>query len=484
MDLIMTWIDSLADGGAVFLAWIERPEVALAFWPAVLSTLVAALVGWLLISLTRGLGRLPSFLIGFVRLRQANPMEAALVAYRARLAAQTFEIRHAWMKQGQTLGEIMVPVSVAVGGDGGAVENLPVVLSQLFSPTGNAPEDGPSVPLPRIAVIGEPGSGKSVALRMIAREGWDLLQPGPGSMGWGGLVPVLLTFAEFRDSGLDLVKAVVTSLRRRGFDLPQTVDRVDAITAWVRGALAEARLLVLIDALDELDRTDRAQSARVLNQAPHDWPQTAFVVSCRTAAWQDQIEDPRLILMVMAPFHGTAIRQFVRHWQFEPPKSADELLRVMARQTYVSDLARNPLMLTIVCFLYGQPKYRLPDNRAQFYEVCSRALLEEWDQAQSSTRANWFDRPHKEYVLAALAFSHIAGDNPERDIDEDAALSLLAIEMERGGLDCNELILNGFWRNWSKTEACWCDCHPTDYAFRTRLSWSSSPPNTCSLSLT
>ncbi|HYN78867.1 MAG TPA: hypothetical protein VES73_13885 [Lamprocystis sp. (in: g-proteobacteria)] len=39
-------------------------------------------------------------------------------------------------------------------------------------------------------------------------------------------------------------------------------------------------------------------------------------------------------------------------------------------------------------------KYRLPDNRTQFYEVCSRAVLEEWDQTQSCDRANQFDRPH------------------------------------------------------------------------------------------
>ena len=51
------------------------------------------------------------------------------------------------------------------------------------------------------------------------------------------------------------------------------------------------------------------------------------------------------------------------------------------------ELARNPLTLTILTFLYSLPKYRLPDNRALFYDVCTRALLEEWDQSQNPGRA-------------------------------------------------------------------------------------------------
>uniref|UniRef100_UPI0025D17069 NACHT domain-containing protein n=1 Tax=uncultured Thiodictyon sp. TaxID=1846217 RepID=UPI0025D17069 len=74
---------------------------------------------------------------------------------------------------------------------------------------------------------------------------------------------------------------------------------------------------------------------------------------------------------------------------------------------------------------------RNDDQGPQFYEVCSRALLEEWDQTQSRDRANQFDRPHKEILLAALAYAHITGEDPARDIDEDWALALLAAEMER-----------------------------------------------------
>jgi hypothetical protein len=439
MDWFLAGWHRLAGLATDFGTWLDRPEVSVAFWPAIVAGLVLLLIPWLFGKVFRGLGRFPSLMGDLLGRRRTGPLDAALAAYRANLAARTFEIRHAWMKDGQTLGEIMVPVSVELLGDGGGIENLPAVLVQVFSAARTAapaPDraDGQAWAAPRIAIVGGPGSGKSVAMRLIARDGWELPRPGPVSetVERPGMVPVLLSFADLRDAGLDLPKALATSLVGRGLVLPPDSNGSDPIPAWVAAALADGRLLVLIDALDELDRADRAQAARALNAAIRAWPRAPFVVTCRTAAWQDQIEDPRRIRIDMAPFHPAAIRQFVRRWRFEPPKSADELLRVVARQPHVAELARNPLMLTIVCFLYDQPKYRLPDNRAQFYEVCSRALLEEWDQTQSRDRANWFDRPHKEHLLAALAFAHIAGEDPGQDIDEDWALALLAGEMERG----------------------------------------------------
>ncbi|WP_295385341.1 NACHT domain-containing protein [uncultured Thiodictyon sp.] len=359
----MAWWQPVAGWYADARAWLDRPDVAVAFWTGLVYTLLAMLIGWLLRNIPRGLGRFPTLLGTLIGQRRTGPLETALAAYRKRLRARTFELRHAWMKDGQTLGEIMVPISVAVPGDGGGIENLPAVLTQLFA----APRAAAQATAPRIAIVGDPGSGKSVALRLIARDGWDLPSSAPGAgPERPGLVPVLFSFADLRDAGLDLPKALVSALRRHGLVLPPGAAGTDPLPDWVAAALAAGRLLVLIDALDELDLADRARAASALNAAIGTWPHAPFVITCRTAAWQDQVQDPRCIRIDMAPFHPAAIRQFVGRWRFAPPKSAGELLRVIARQPHVADLARNPLMLTIVCYLYDQPKYRLPDNRAQF----------------------------------------------------------------------------------------------------------------------
>ncbi len=167
-----------------------------------------------------------------------------------------------------------------------------------------------------------------------------------------------------------------------------------------------------------------------MNRELRHFPRTPVILSCREAAWHRQVDSPDLQIIRMAEFTPAAIRRFLSRWRFEAPKSAHELLEVIDRQPHVAELARNPLMLTIVAFLYSQPKYRLPDNRAQFYEVCTRALLEEWDQAKSVERANYFDLPHKEALLAKLAYEHVRGENPDRDLEETAVLESFGAGME------------------------------------------------------
>jgi hypothetical protein len=77
-------------------------------------------------------------------------------------------------------------------------------------------------------------------------------------------------------------------------------------------------------------------------------------------------------------------------------------------KAHLNELASNPLMLTIICFLYAQPKYLLPDNRVEFYRECSRALLEKWDVARQAVRSNHFESDHKMDILSRIAYAHIS----------------------------------------------------------------------------
>jgi predicted NACHT family NTPase len=161
-------------------------------------------------------------------------------------------------------------------------------------------------------------------------------------------------------------------------------------------------------------------------------------LSCRTAAWHNQFAEIEGDVIEMVDFTPTAIRQFLKQWDFPPPKTSDELIDTLESQAHIADLARSPLMLTIIAFLYSQPKYHLPQNRAEFYDICSRALLEEWDQHQNPDRANRFERHHKEYVLSELAYQHLCGPTPDADLDERATLQSIAEVMKRYSLKESE----------------------------------------------
>jgi len=96
-------------------------------------------------------------------------------------------------------------------------------------------------------------------------------------------------------------------------------------------------------------------------------------------------------------------------------------------------------MLTIIAFLYSLPKYTLPDNRVQFYELCTRALLEEWDRAQDVQRANRFEAHQKLAVLDRVAFEHISrAAQTDELVAQDRVFRLTREEMKALSLKVEE----------------------------------------------
>ena len=394
--------------------WLQQGDRLDKLIIALGTSLALAVLTWLRKGISQALAGL------FGQLWNRSPYREEIARYRAQLDHDTLKIGHAWMKEKQTLGDILIPVSVESGRLGRGVESLSAILAETLKPG----------QVRHLVVTGGPGSGKSVALRLAARSAWTLSSLEGGKP----RVPVLLTFSEYRAAKFDLTEALISSLRAREFRRAKGRNQGAIAREFVQDALAEGKLLVLIDALDELGAADRVTAVQSLRTELKALALTPVILSCRTAAWHNQLKDLNCVELKMEPFTPAAIRQFVRLWGFNPPKSAAELIAVIESQPHVGNLARNPLMLTIVAFLYSQPRYRLPENRAQFYEVCSRALLEEWDQHENPARANQYDRPHKEILLGQLAYRHLRGPKPDEDIEEPDALKSIAEGLDQIGI--------------------------------------------------
>ena len=218
------------------IAWLSIPANAI---EKVLVPLALALVLWLAVKF-RSLGALVgSGALAWVG-RVRKPLDERLERYRRQLDELTFRVHHAWMKEGQTLADVLVPVIIE-SEEAGGIEDWSVVLGKFFARAKQGPQ--------RLAVIGGPGSGKSVALKVAAREAWRL-QRGDGL----SLVPVLLTFNAYRDADFDLVKAMHASLCDRGFALPGGHADDARVRSFVEEGLVSGRFLVIVDALDEYKR--------------------------------------------------------------------------------------------------------------------------------------------------------------------------------------------------------------------------------------
>ncbi len=407
-----------------FLRWIAQPDVRDKIVITVMGAASVALFWWVLNHAKRIANAV--VLRMFWLVRGTTPLDETLNVYRTTLDRELFNIQHAWMKEGQKLKDILVPVIVQSERLSGGIEDWSSVLARYFGRIGPTAHTGNR----RLAIIGGPGSGKSVALKLAAREVWNLPAPQDGD----SLIPVLITFSEYRRAEFNLIKACCVSLRSRGLQLDSEAEQ----EAFVRQNLEAGRLFVIVDALDELEQGDRRHATERLSADLRQFSAVCAMISCRTAAWHNQMADIGRDVIEMSDFTPAAIRQFLKQWDFPPPKTSDELIDTIESQPHIAGLARSPLMLTIIAFLYAQPKYHLPQNRAEFYDICSRALLEEWDQHQNPDRANRFERHHKEYVLSEIAYRHMSGSTPDADLDERATLQIIAQVMKQYSLKESE----------------------------------------------
>ena len=117
-----------------------------------------------------------------------------------------------------------------------------------------------------------------------------------------------------------------------------------------------------------------------------------------------------------------------------PEKSVEQLLRALRDCPRIMSLGRNPLLLTIIAFLYSDPKFILPHSRAEFYQKATTLLLELWHQEHNRYRMR-----EKHTVLQHLALrfqdSKRRHDRDRRSMDFQTVLAEVKQVLPKVDLD-------------------------------------------------
>lgn len=247
----------------------------------------------------------------------------------------------------------------------------------------------------RLVVKGAPGSGKSMLLKYLALS----YSEGRFKNLSGRPVPILLELNRLNEANLTVEK-----LEQQ---LVEVCDRHNFPKAnrFISQGLKNGRLLLLLDGLDEVSSGVRSSVVRCLKDflELEKYKKCRVIITCRTAVYHNEFVDNTEETLEIVEFSDQQIRRFLQAWksQMPPDKSVEQLIQNLRAKPKIMALARNPLLLTIIAYLYTDTPFVLPHSRAEFYTQATNVLLELRDRERNIS--NQYSGVNKRRVLQHLA---------------------------------------------------------------------------------
>jgi formylglycine-generating enzyme required for sulfatase activity len=286
----------------------------------------------------------------------------------------------------------------------------------------------------RLVILGSPGAGKSTLLDYLVLVSTGHLRHTLRDR-LGKPFPLFARLRELGSEGVDTVPALLAKaapLKQVPADFP---DR------WLR----RGGCLVLLDGLDEVldaERHDRA--VEEIKRLVGEYPDNHYVVTCRIAGWQNQLEGFRTY--EIQPFTGDDVRQFIGAWYREvlrtqkvnglgaSPRTdqlkaaeseaysdaaerTEALWQALADRADLLRVAGTPLLLSLITLVHFHRHTDLPKGRAKLYEQCVEILIDLWDRQDKRLLLPEIPSlKEKRMMLEAIAFYYLKEDLLEADM--------------------------------------------------------------------
>ncbi|RJQ80299.1 NACHT domain-containing protein [Pseudonocardiaceae bacterium YIM PH 21723] len=296
--------------------------------------------------LSKGFGPLGKLLIGYLarfRSLQAYGMARYRTSLRKKYASfespQVFEPQHS-----RPMSEAYLPVRVL------DADPAPQPIDAVM--------DGHR----HLVVTGDPGAGKSMLLRHLAHTFAD--------KGWehrNDPMPLIIELRTLELSDRSLQHRITEKLKPAGFFQNDK---------FVSHTLERGDLLLLLDGLDEVGSARRSAVAHQILEFKTDYPKCPLIVTCRSSVREAQLWSATHQVR-LAGLDDDLVHGFVRTRFADRPAEADRLTGALFTTPRLLELARTPLLLTLMTSVYGARKeIGFPTSRAQFYQDVVGWLLD------------------------------------------------------------------------------------------------------------
>jgi energy-coupling factor transporter ATP-binding protein EcfA2 len=222
----------------------------------------------------------------------------------------------------------------------------------------------------RLAIVGDPGGGKTTLLQRIA---YWVLEEEQGLPIWVPLGDVNENWVKERDEtdegwlyrylSENWLKNVAGEPEKTPIELQQAF----------KDLLKSGQVWLLLDGADEMAL--RHPLMRVKEQLAKGWADSVRVVlSCRLNLWEVEKEalwEKFDIYRTLEFNYPDQVHKFINKWFEEDNQKAKGLQDKLAEESRkrLQDLVKNPLRLALLCRIWKEYQGDLPDTKADFYRL-------------------------------------------------------------------------------------------------------------------
>jgi predicted NACHT family NTPase len=212
--------------------------------------------------------------------------------------------------------------------------------------------------------------------------------------------PIYISLKEWSDSQKKLLNYIEEKFEICGF--PDAIKMIESI-------LDSGKALVLLDGLDEMNH-DEIQQKKLLQEITNfteQYHKSHFCLTCRIAA--NDFSFDRFTYVEIADFNEMQQGQFIGKWFSLEPIKLSQFNEQWSKpeNNKIHDLARTPLLLTLICLSFGET-LQFPKRRVDLYSEAVDALLKKWDSSRAIIRGDIYKQlelTRKKQLLSFVAYN-------------------------------------------------------------------------------